>query len=188
MPQKSSGGDPVQVRYKLRPGIVLALQLIIALGIIVLFATAVFRIRGGEGSISEESATDQRVSIAGEQLDENSNPIPDTVEEPQGDFSEDPEIPDAATEDAAAKSSRTQLLIEETGIWIATDYAEGDINPGNYTVQSGDTLWEIAEAVYGSGSMWTMIRDANAGQIGFLANGSQALIVPGQVLSVPLQL
>ena len=69
--------------------------------------------------------------------------------------------------------------------WKANDYKSGDIDKGSYTVKSGDTLWEIAEAVYGDGSQWVKILDANSGQVGFLANGSQALIVTGQQLLIP---
>ena len=71
------------------------------------------------------------------------------------------------------------------GAWVANDYKPGDIKGGSYTVVRGDTLWEIAEAAYGDGSMWTKIRDANLDQIGTLPNGSRALIVPGQVLVLP---
>ena len=70
--------------------------------------------------------------------------------------------------------------------WVATDYKFGDIKGSTYTVRSGDTLWEIAEAVYGNGSQWTKILAANSSSIGFLPNGSQALIIPGQVLTLPL--
>jgi nucleoid-associated protein YgaU len=70
-------------------------------------------------------------------------------------------------------------------VWTANDYQQGDIKGNSYTVVSGDTLWEIAEAVYGNGSQWTRILDANANGIGFLPNGQQALIVPGQVLVLP---
>lgn len=69
--------------------------------------------------------------------------------------------------------------------WIATDYQKGDIEGDTYTVVEGDTLWEIAEAVYGSGFEWGRILQANSDSIGFLANGSQALIIPGQVLDLP---
>ncbi len=55
---------------------------------------------------------------------------------------------------------------------------------GTHTVVKGDTLWDIASNVYGSGFEWTKIRDANAGKIGTLSNG-RPLIVPGQVLVTP---
>lgn len=69
--------------------------------------------------------------------------------------------------------------------WTATDYKEGDIEAGEYTVQEGDTLWEISEAVYGDGAMWTKILETNSSDIGYLPNGSQALIVTGQTLMIP---
>lgn len=69
--------------------------------------------------------------------------------------------------------------------WIATDYEEGDISGSSHIVKSGDTLWEIAEARYGNGADWTKILDANSSDIGYLPNGQQALIVPGQTLVLP---
>lgn len=73
----------------------------------------------------------------------------------------------------------------ETLAWTATNYSQGDIKGSEHVVQQGDTLWEIAEARYGSGFEWTKIKDANSDSIGFLPNGSQALITPGQVLVLP---
>ena len=70
-------------------------------------------------------------------------------------------------------------------VWVANDYQEGDITGNTYTVVEGDTLWEIAEAVYGNGAEWNTLLEANASEIGYLPNGQQALIVPGQVLSLP---
>jgi nucleoid-associated protein YgaU len=69
--------------------------------------------------------------------------------------------------------------------WFANDYEEGDIEGNTYTVVEGDTLWEIAEAAYGSGFEWGKILEANKDLIGFLPNGTQALIIPGQVLTLP---
>ncbi|KKS31502.1 hypothetical protein A2380_00450 [candidate division WWE3 bacterium RIFOXYB1_FULL_43_24] len=69
--------------------------------------------------------------------------------------------------------------------WVANNYQKGDIQGATYTVKSGDTLWEIAEGAYGDGSQWTKILEANKGDVGFLVNGQQALIIPGQVLVLP---
>jgi len=79
----------------------------------------------------------------------------------------------------------TEVVEEPVMSWTANDYKDGDIEPGIYNVKSGDTLWEIAEAVYGNGSMWTEILEANSGNIGFLPNGQQSLILTGQTLNIP---
>lgn len=68
--------------------------------------------------------------------------------------------------------------------WIANDYNQGDITGDTYTVKEGDTLWEISEAVYGNGADWVKLLDANSADVGYLPNGQQALIVPGQVLNI----
>ena len=51
---------------------------------------------------------------------------------------------------------------------------------GSYTVQSGDTLWIIAEIVYGDGSKYAKIFDANTD---LLEHPDQ--IFPGQKLLIP---
>lgn len=52
---------------------------------------------------------------------------------------------------------------------------------GSYTVKSGDTLYDIAQATYGSGNDWPRIYAANRTVIG----GNPNLIHPGQVLVLP---
>jgi nucleoid-associated protein YgaU len=47
-----------------------------------------------------------------------------------------------------------------------------------YTVESGDTLWAIAERFYGDGNKYQMIADASG-----VSNPD--LIQPGQVLTIP---
>jgi len=74
---------------------------------------------------------------------------------------------------------------QATTAWSANNYNPGDISGNSYTVKKGDTLWEIAEARYGSGFDWVKIRDANKDRIGFLPNGQQSLITPGQTLELP---
>lgn len=96
------------------------------------------------------------------------------------------EVEDSApTEKANTAETVTKGEDSVFGQWIATDYKEGDISKGNYEVKAGDTLWEISEAVYGNGGNWTQILNANTNQVGQLANGSQALIYPGQILIIP---
>lgn len=84
-----------------------------------------------------------------------------------------------------SESNKPQVLSSQEISWAATDYKQGDIKASSYTVKAGDTLWEIAEARYGNGAEWTKILSANSGNIGFLPNGSQALIMTGQVLVLP---
>jgi LysM repeat protein len=60
----------------------------------------------------------------------------------------------------------------------------GHIAPGtNYTVQSGDTLWAIAQRAYNNPEHWPTIYEANKQVIGNNPN----LIYPGQVLHIPTQ-
>lgn len=71
----------------------------------------------------------------------------------------------------------------ETNVWQPREISQNSlVGVKQYTVQSGDTLWEIAKGRYGSGFEWGRILAANKDKIGILADGSQALITPGQVL------
>lgn len=58
------------------------------------------------------------------------------------------------------------------------------VTPGStYTVQPGDTLWDIAQRAYNDPEDWDTIYDANKHVIGNNPN----LIKPGQVLQIPSQ-
>ena len=50
--------------------------------------------------------------------------------------------------------------------------------PTTYTIQKGDTLWSIAQQVYGSGKRWKDIADAND-----ISNPNKLAI--GQILPLP---
>ncbi|MCG2686423.1 LysM peptidoglycan-binding domain-containing protein [Candidatus Parcubacteria bacterium] len=95
------------------------------------------------------------------------------------------QVSDEAEDSAIIRETGTGGPEGETLAWQATDYQEGEISGDEYTVQWGDTLWEIAEARYGSGFEWGRVLEANQDNVGFLPNGSQALIVPGQILVLP---
>ncbi len=101
----------------------------------------------------------------------------------KGDLNGDGVMEDSK-EEKIEEESKLNISSEEIG-WVANDYKEGDIKGKTYTVVEGDTLWEIAEAVYGNGFEWGRILSANSDSISYLPNGSQALIVPGQVLQLP---
>ncbi len=51
-----------------------------------------------------------------------------------------------------------------------TPIPSGEQLPAEYTVQSGDTLWSISEAAYGSGYNWVDVYAANKSVIGKNAN------------------
>lgn len=56
------------------------------------------------------------------------------------------------------------------------------ITESKYTVQRGDTLWDIAGRAYGNGFAWTKIDQAN--ELGRLPTG-RPLIHTGNVLTIP---
>ncbi len=52
--------------------------------------------------------------------------------------------------------------------------------PKTYTVAAGDSLWKIAQHVYGHGNLWQKIYEANKDTI-----PNPDLIHPGQTLVIP---
>ena len=66
---------------------------------------------------------------------------------------------------------------------------ESTVSVDTYIVQEGDTLWDIAEELYGDGSQWTQIWEVNADLL--TSDDSRNLdqpghwIHPGQILHIP---
>ena len=79
--------------------------------------------------------------------------------------------------EAAAPAAAEEPAVEEAA------HAEPEPEPEppaarTYTVESGDTLWAIAEQFYGDGNKYQIIADASG-----ISNPD--LIQPGQVLTIP---
>ncbi|MDD3531983.1 MAG: LysM peptidoglycan-binding domain-containing protein [Candidatus Shapirobacteria bacterium] len=75
-----------------------------------------------------------------------------------------------------------ELLIPDVAVrWPETDLVDNGGRVNTYTVQSGDSLWKIAMAVYGDGYQWTNIYQANEAAVG----SNPGLIYAGQVLVMP---
>ncbi|MCX6784104.1 MAG: LysM peptidoglycan-binding domain-containing protein [candidate division WWE3 bacterium] len=82
----------------------------------------------------------------------------------------------------ATEPSTSQPLSASTSDWVALSHDIGSISGDTYTVQSGDTLWELSQGRYGSGFDWQKIAIAN--NITYNDLG-KPLIYPGQVLTLP---
>jgi nucleoid-associated protein YgaU len=82
-----------------------------------------------------------------------------------------------AAEETAAEEPVEEAVAEEA---VSEAAPEPGPEPAarTYTVESGDSLWAIAERFYGDGSKYQVIADASG-----IANPD--LIRPGQVLTIP---
>ena len=178
-----------------RDGLALILGGIFILGLV--FATYTYFNKSSE----ETSILDKLKNIISSNTVREEGEQGEEGKEEQGETKETAEEGQAQEKDEVSKTPGKNGSISDLGTggptngtdktafselaWTPNDYTQGDISGSSYTVKSGDTLWEISEGVYGSGFEWTKILDANKEAVGFLPNGSQALIVPGQVLSLP---
>jgi nucleoid-associated protein YgaU len=77
-------------------------------------------------------------------------------------------------DDGEASEAQASGSEDDTGEKTETEENE------TYTVQSGDTLWKIAQEAYGSGAEYMKIFEANRDQL-----DNPDLIRPGQVLKIP---
>ena len=95
---------------------------------------------------------------------------------------------DTNKQETTKTNTTKQEKVSETNVNNATytvnDYKKGDIKAGKYVVKAGDTLWEIAEAVYGTGFDWHKIADANPDLVYTLPNGNVGINV-GVTLNIP---
>ena len=98
-------------------------------------------------------------------------PEPDPVPEPASE-------PGPASGTVTVGGGSEPVIAEEAPAPEAAE-PESDDTP-TYTVQSGDTLWKIAEEAYGRGADYMLIFEANRDQL-----DNPDLIRPGQVLKIP---
>jgi nucleoid-associated protein YgaU len=90
-----------------------------------------------------------------------------------------PPAPEAAApEEAAAVDEPAAETVGEEPVAEAAAEPEPEPAVRTYTVESGDSLWAIAERFYGDGSKYQVIADASG-----IPNPD--LIQPGQVLTIP---
>jgi len=87
-----------------------------------------------------------------------------------------PPAPEAAPEPAAEQAQPEPAAEEAVAEPVAEAAPEPEVR--TYTVESGDSLWAIAERFYGDGSKYQVIADASG-----IPNPD--LIQPGQVLTIP---
>lgn len=84
----------------------------------------------------------------------------------------------SANKTGSTSSTDTALSSDEIAITPKPSLSE---LPTQYTVQKGDSLWVIAESVYGSGYNWMDIYSANKAVIGANPNNLPA----GTTLNIP---
>jgi len=90
-------------------------------------------------------------------------------------------------EEIKTEAKSAEVVTNKTPVsatYAVNDYNKGDIKEGKYVVKEGDTLWEIAEAVYESGFEWQTIADANPSLVYTLVNGNVG-IDTGVTLTIP---
>ena len=123
--------------------------------------------------IEQVTAVDNQLVIAAPQPD----PVPDPEPEP-------PTEPDVGTVTVGGGSEPVTAEAPEPTSEAPSDTDDATdasaAETPTYTVQSGDTLWKIAEEAYGRGADYMLIFEANRDQL-----DNPDLIRPGQVLKIP---
>lgn len=101
----------------------------------------------------------------------------------------------AATQTAATQTAATQTAATAAPVAVQQDQATPSAEAPqasqeapagtvlqSWTVRPGDTLWDIAEHVYGDGHLWTRIAAANASVVGVQG---ERILQPGEHLVLP---
>ena len=113
---------------------------------------------------SEIAASSQAVAEVVEQTEEVTLPEDTTTEEPAA---------ETPAQEPAAETPAQEPAAE-------TPAEEPASQARTYTVEAGDCLWNIAYEVYGTGTRWTVIYEANRDTI-----RDPGMIYIGQVLTIP---
>jgi len=178
----------------LGPSVVLGL--VGAVVVLLLLGAGIWGVGKIISKIRESKEDEEEVAETTEET-ETSETTEETEETTEGEVNGDAvadeqEEQEETPEEQAEETNEEETAVKEENkvglskaVWVANNYVKGDVNGDTYTVVWGDTLWEISEGRYGSGFEWGKIREANLDKIGYLPNGSRALIFPGQVLKLP---
>lgn len=130
------------------------------------------------GEISDEAERDRILDllagIPGIDTIEDSMVVAAAVPEPEPQ-PESEAVPEPDPEPAVEAQTE-----QEEPAPAASEAPAGEAGGRTYTVQSGDTLWKIAEETYGSGAQYHAIFEANRDVL-----DDPDRIFPGQVLKLP---
>ncbi len=97
----------------------------------------------------------------------------------------------SAPDASAATSGHAQVLVADNpdpdspGVRKYRSVHSQDAGEREYTVEAGDTLWELSEEVYGSGEQWERILEANRGRAMPDGRRFDGRLRPGDVLRIP---
>jgi len=81
--------------------------------------------------------------------------------------------PEATVEPTSTPESKQEVVAQETD-------SKNLITGSEYTVQRGDTLWDIAVGAYGDGYRWTEIAEANNLSNPNVIHAGNVFILPGK--------
>lgn len=119
-----------------------------------------------------------------ETTDNNSGSTAENNSEETADPNTNPDTGSVNGDGVSTEARITKYAATNSTYRRGNDYGFGDIKGSSYVIKKGDTLWQIAEARYGSGYAWVDINAANGG-FKNLRNGQPVLLPVGYNLSLP---